>query len=74
MKMSLVVLSAENKFGKVIGCIQKGDNEFKLSILRDNPTFPEAPYMTISAFKGYVENAVAFEHGHYDLKAVDILR
>ena len=74
MKMSQVVTAAESKFGQVVGCSQTAENSFALTILRDNPTFKDAPFMTIQAYQGYAEGAVAFERGHYDLTAAQVGR
>lgn len=74
MNLSTVALAAEAKFGSVLICAQTEDDVFKLAILRREPVFKEAPYMTITAYTMSSNSTarashIAFEHGHYDLTA-----
>ena len=63
-----VIQKAQSRFGEVQAIMQHRDDEYKLIIKQDRPTFQDAPYMKITA---YINSAyeISFEHGHYDLTA-----
>lgn len=60
--LSEIIKAAEVKFGKVLETRSRSNDGFVLAIRRDNPTFSERPYMTITAFSP--DN---YCWGHYDL-------
>lgn len=69
-----IIEAAMVKFGAVVAVKRAfSDGEYTLTILRDQPTFPERPYMKIRASiskEAVTEcNAVCFYWGHYDLTA-----
>jgi len=78
-----ITAAADKRFGRVIEIRSLEDYACKLLILRDQPVFPDRPYMTVTADNNPVRRIgapledVAFFWGHYDLtleEAQDIVR
>lgn len=78
-----ITCEADKRFGRVLEIRSLDDYGAKLLILRNEPVFPDRPYMTITADNNPVRDIgaplekVAFFWGHYDLtleQAQDIVR
>lgn len=68
--------AAEEKFGKMLMIKKRnGMREYSLTIKRDNPTFPDAPYMKITGAVTAVDKVgivPQFYWGHYDLTEAQV--